>query len=322
MLRPRLVVGIWGTLCLLAALYGHWRGDGAPAFDVALIAFAVLLAGELWLAAPAIRERLSRASGSHGGLPLALWPLGAYLVYALGTGTMAPRPVAVAVVYAAIPLLLEASARGAKPGAWQDYAAMLSVYLPLKLGWLHDEFPKAPLDSQYTFTLLFAINVALAAFLVVRRMEGVGYSIGWRRDWAILATLCFLSIALIDIPAGIVLRFMQFDPGAARWHTAPVVLLGTFLFTAWPEEFLFRGLLQRLLQASLRNETAGWIAAAVVFGISHIAIGVYPNWRYVLLASVAGVFYGLAWRKTGSIFPGAIVHAVVDVTWHLLFRTV
>ena len=100
-----------------------------------------------------------------------------------------------------------------------------------------------------------------------------------------------------------------------------MLLVGTFIFTAWPEEFLFRGLLQNSLQKTLRSESGGWILASMVFGFSHIANGVFPNWRYVLLATVADVFYGLAWRKTGSIFPSAIVHTLVDVTWHLLFRT-
>jgi len=26
------------------------------------------------------------------------------------------------------------------------------------------------------------------------------------------------------------------------------------------------------------------------------------------------------WMKTGSLFPGALVHALVDVSWHVLFR--
>jgi membrane protease YdiL (CAAX protease family) len=48
----------------------------------------------------------------------------------------------------------------------------------------------------------------------------------------------------------------------------------------------------------------------------------FPNWRYVVLASIAGFFYGWTWRKTGSIFASALLHAAVDITWHFLFRTV
>lgn len=207
LLRPPFAIGLWAALCLLAVFYGNWQDYGARTF-----LFAVLLAGELWLAAPALRESLLRASGPQGGVLVALWPLGAYLIYALGTGSMGRMRVAVAVTYALVPLLLETSAHSAKPGVWQDYVAMAAVFLPFKLGWLHDLFPSAPLNSRYAFTLLFAINVALAAFLFVRRMEGVGYSIGWRADWAGMAALSFFLIALIAIPEGLALHFVQFDP--------------------------------------------------------------------------------------------------------------
>jgi len=131
----------------------------------------------------------------------------------------------------------------------------------------------------------------------------------------------FVAIAAIDVPLGIAIHFVKFDPGAAHWRTLPLALVGILAFTAWPEEFLFRGLLQNLLRKSLHSENAGWIAASVLFGLSHILHGRFPNWRYVLLATLAGLFYGFTWRKTGSIFPAAIVHTLVDSIWFLLFRT-
>ena len=85
---------------------------------------------------------------------------------------------------------------------------------------------------------------------------------------------------------------------------------------------MFRGLLQNSLSRTLSSENGGWIVASIIFGLAHINNnGVFPNWRYALLATIAGIFYGNTWRKTGSIFPAAIVHALVDTTWHLLFRT-
>jgi membrane protease YdiL (CAAX protease family) len=102
----------------------------------------------------------------------------------------------------------------------------------------------------------------------------------------------------------------------------PVDAVSIFLLTAWPEEFLFRGLLQNSLSRTLSSENGGWIVASVIFGFAHIANnGVFPNWRYVLLAIIAGILYGRTWRKTNSIFPAAIVHGLVDTIWHLLFRT-
>jgi uncharacterized protein len=118
------------------------------------------------------------------------------------------------------------------------------------------------------------------------------------------------------------LRFIRFDPTVAHWKSLPADAFGILLLTAWPEEFLFRGLLQNCLSRTLSSETGGWILASIMFGLAHITNnGVFPNWRYALLAVIAGLFYGRTWRKTHSIFPAAIVHGLVDTIWHLTFRT-
>jgi hypothetical protein len=124
------------------------------------------------------------------------------------------------------------------------------------------------------------------------------------------------------IPLGVGLHFIRFDPSQAHWKSLPADAISIFLLTAWPEEFLFRGLLQNSLSRTLSSETGGWITASAVFGLAHITNnGVFPNWRYAILATVAGIFYGHAWRKTNSILTSAIVHAMVDTIWHLAFRT-
>jgi membrane protease YdiL (CAAX protease family) len=98
------------------------------------------------------------------------------------------------------------------------------------------------------------------------------------------------------------------------------VAIGITLFTAWPEEFLFRGVLQNLFSRSFKNRWAGLAVASVVFGLSHIFHAPYPNWKYVLLATIAGLFYGHTWMRTGSLLPAALVHALVDISWHVMFR--
>jgi membrane protease YdiL (CAAX protease family) len=159
-------------------------------------------------------------------------------------------------------------------------------------------------------------------FLFVRQLDGIGYNIVWGRDAALEVLLNFGLLAVIVIPLGTALHFIHYDPSVANWKSLPVDALAIFLLTAWPEELLFRGLLQNSLSHTLSSEVSGWIAASIVFGLAHITNnGVFPNWRYALLAAIAGIFYGRTWRKTGSIFPAAIVHALVDTTWHLLFRT-
>ncbi|MGH9594612.1 MAG: CPBP family glutamic-type intramembrane protease, partial [Bryobacteraceae bacterium] len=145
------------------------------------------------------------------------------------------------------------------------------------------------------------------------------YWAGWGKGLTLTIVGAFLALAAIDIPLGMWLHFLHWAPGRG-WRILPLTWLGILIFTAWPEEFIFRGLLQNLLSRNMRNEYAGWIAASILFGFAHITNGGFPNWKYVFLASIAGFIYGWVWRKTGSLFASAMVHAFVDTIWHVLFR--
>jgi membrane protease YdiL (CAAX protease family) len=174
----------------------------------------------------------------------------------------------------------------------------------------------------HVFTVLLCVNVALAAFVLLRSANGIGYSIGWGRRWSFFVLASFIVFGCIAIPLGRAIHFIEFAPRFSEWKSLPLLSLGILFFTAWPEEFLFRGLLQNMLARASKSDLAGWWSASILFGFSHINNMGFPNWRYVFLASIAGFFYGWTWRKTGSIFASALVHAAVDVMWHFFFRTV
>ncbi len=315
-------LGSWAAVVAAAAIYGAWQGYAGRAYVTLLGVLAFFLAIQLLLAAENLGERFARRVGSHRGVLIAVVPFLAYLIYLLGTNSFAWWRAAIAAAYTLGPVLLVISSGAAKTGTLQDYLAMLAIFLPLKLRWLNGLWPYPSTRIGYVATVLFAINVALATFLFVRQLDGIGYNIVWGSDPVLSAAIHFALLAVIVIPLGTVLHLIQFDPSIAHWKSLPVDAAAIFLFTAWPEELLFRGLLQNSLSRTLSSVSGGWIAASVIFGLAHINNnGVFPNWRYVLLATIAGIFYGRTWRKTGSIFPAAIVHALVDTTWHLLFRT-
>lgn len=93
----------------------------------------------------------------------------------------------------------------------------------------------------------------------------------------------------------------------------------TFLLIALPEELFFRGILQNLLETRL-GRSGALIVASVLFGLSHFNHGSVFDWRYVLLATIAGIFYGRAWRAQRQIFAAVLTHTLVDVVWSLWFR--
>jgi membrane protease YdiL (CAAX protease family) len=316
------VVGIWAAFCLGGALYASWLGYGGRAFAAALMSFAFLLLVTLVMAARGAAEGIAARFGPAAGLLLGVCVLLVYLVYLVGTGTFTVGRAGAIAGLIFLPLALAVSARGAPAGTWQDFTTILGVWVFVKFGPSHWLWSYPGSRLAYVLTVLMAVNSALASFLLVRRATGVGYSIGWGKSWTGYILGSFLVFALIAIALGTGIHFIAFAPQWSRWSTFVGLSLAILMFTAWPEELLFRGLLQNFLARASKSELAGWWTASVLFGFSHITNLGFPNWRYVILASLAGLFYGWTWRKTGSIFASALVHAAVDASWHFLFRTI
>jgi membrane protease YdiL (CAAX protease family) len=316
------MLGLWTALCFAGALYASWLGYGGRALAATLTAFSFFFLVQLIFAARGVSDSFFARFSTGGGFPLGSAAFLVYLIYAVGTNTFAFGRAGVVAGLVFLPLALAASAKQKPPGAWQDFLTLAGVWLAVKFLPSHWLWPYPPGGKlAYVFTVLLCLNVALASFLLLRQANGIGYSIGWGKSWSLYILGSLIAFGCIAIPLGQSIRFIEFAPTWRAWSSLPLVTLGVLFFTAWPEEFLFRGLLQNMLSRASKSDLTGWWTASVLFGFSHITNGGFPNWRYVILASIAGFFYGWTWRKTGSIFASALVHAGVDVTWHFLFRT-
>jgi membrane protease YdiL (CAAX protease family) len=327
-LGPLSMLGLWAVLTLAGALYSTWLGYGGREFAATLTAFSFFFLIMLLFAARGVDSSLTGRFGAGGGYLLGVAMFLVYLIYLLGTNTFAFGRASAVAGLTFVPLALAASAKQKPPGAWQDFATILAVWLavkplPNRWGWSmsHWLWPYPGGRLAYVFTVLLCVNVALAVFVLLRGVSGIGYSIGWGYHWSFFVLASFIVFACVAIPLGELLHFIQFSPQWSQWKSLPLLSLGILFFTAWPEEFLFRGLLQNMLSRASKSDLAGWWTASILFGLSHLPNMGFPNWRYAILASIAGLFYGWTWRKTGSIFASAVVHAGVDVTWHTLFRT-
>jgi len=314
---------VWTVIVGLATFYGIRLGYTGRSFALALGVAAALFAFELFFAAPRVLERARHLFGEHGAVLAPLVPLFAVLIYTIGvTGNW--KTALLGAAYTVLPALLAATCIGKPAGQWQDYAAVLLIWLPIELRWqgltfLYLLFPYPP-QLMHTLTILLALSTGVAAFVLLRRLDGIGYAVEWRRGFAWNVIFHFAVFAIIAVVLGLRIGFLTYAPSLSRLRTAPIEVVGILLFTAWPEEFLFRGVLQNILSRTFKNQWAGLAVASVAFGFAHIFHAPFPNWKYVFLATVAGLFYGRTWIKTGSLFPGAIVHALVDILWHVLFR--
>ena len=243
-----------------------------------------------------------------------------YLVFSLPRGEFQARYAAFfLVIPVGMAALLEWVPPHSQPGgrasfAWQDAVALAAVGVPVELRWVAGAWPGASAVPK-----LLLVDWALYAYLVVRRLEDVGYDFRPRMRDVTIGMREWLFFAPIGIGLGLALAFIRFRPQAPAMGVAVAAWLITFFFVAIPEELFFRGLLLNLLEPRL-GTTRALLLSSVIFGLSHFNKGAAFNWRYVLLATIAGIFYGRSWLDRRRLFSSSLTHTAVDVVWSLWFR--
>jgi membrane protease YdiL (CAAX protease family) len=202
-----------------------------------------------------------------------------------------------------------------KRGDWRDLFILLVLGLAVDLRWFDAAWPV----GQRALNELLLVDVGLYGFLAVRQLDGVGFNFHLR--WSDVKTglrelLFFAPIVLL---LGLALGFIHPHTNLPLVWKAFLTWVGIFLFIAVPEELFFRGWLQNLLERRV-GRVAALVIASMLFGLSHFnKRSAHFNWRYVLLATIAGIFYGRAWRQDRRIPASAITHASVDWIWSWWF---
>jgi len=302
-------------------LHGHFVGPFAA---------VALMLGVLWAFGWGAGEPLARWMSSappHGintsrahrltAVPVAraltpgLFAAGVYLLLAV---PLEEFSVGSLLLFLAFPAALAGLLEYLPPGpklAWQDVIVLGALGLAVEYNWLRPSLPQPGLGNIPKFMLT---DVALYLYVVQRRLPGVGFDLRLRpRDLAIGAREWML-FAPIGIGLGLALGFLSFHARLPAAGTFTGTALVTFIFVALPEELFFRGLLQNLLETRLPRHYALALAAGI-FGLSHYVHGPVFNWRYVILAAIAGWFYGRAWRSQRRIGASAVCHTMVDTVW-------
>jgi hypothetical protein len=316
------------ALALLFAVYAavELRRYPIPPLAVAGVYVALIWLFALYLAPGFAVSRewaARRVRKPSGWLLCAAMFLLPYLIYAACTGDFHWWAFARLAGLAGVPLGVFALAPVRHPERlnWQDAAVLLWLFIPVMFGWIGGIW-NVPVNLDFV-TRVFLVGVGAWAFLVVRGVEGAGYD--FRFSFVLLrdAVVSAAWFTAIGMPLGLAIRFIVWHPQWRGLGALAIDYVTIFLFVAIAEELFFRGLLQNLLEGSLGSRgPTRWVAqgiASVLFGLSHIRHAPFPNWRYVLLATIAGWFYGWAYRKHRSLMASAATHAFVDTAWRTWF---
>jgi membrane protease YdiL (CAAX protease family) len=226
-----------------------------------------------------------------------------------------------AALYAALPVVIAwlltraAEKDPTQRGGWRDWVILVVLGLAVDLRWFDSAWP----PGLRSLNELFLVDAGLYGFFAVRQLNGAGFDfhLQWS-DWKSgLRELAFF--APIVLALGMALGFIHFRANSPGLGSATLRWVGIFFLTAVPEELYFRAWVQNLLERRV-GRRAALVIASVLFGFSHFnKRSAHFNWRYVLLATIAGIFYGRAWRERRRVPASTITHASVDWIWGLWF---
>ncbi len=205
----------------------------------------------------------------------------------------------------------------------KDLVVALILWAPIEFGKL------AGLDIVFNKDIMIpalpfaAPAFGLYLFVILRNLPDVGFSFKLRASDFRWAATGLLMLAPLLIPLGTGLGFIRFSTLDLSVWKILELLLGIYFMVAIPEELLFRGIIQNLLMKSALGKWGKLLPlsiAAVIFGLSHWNNFNPPDWRYVILASIAGMVYGFVYIRTGKTTASALVHCGVNFLWAVLFK--
>ena len=199
-------------------------------------------------------------------------------------------------------------------GNWRDAIILLSLGLAVDLRWFERAWP----GGLAGLGKLLLVDAALYGFVAIRQLSGTGFDFHFHwSDWKTGLRELVLFTPLV-VGLGLALGFLH-PHGNVPQLSMILKWIYIFIFIAVPEELFFRAWVQNLLERRVGRRAALAITA-VVFGLSHFnKRSTRFNWRYVILASIAGIFYGRAWRERRRVPASAITHASVDAIWSFWF---
>ena len=313
------------ALTLIVAWFLHRFEGGEFSSPGVLLAFALLMIPYFALGFDMVVDAL-RAMGRANRSRLIVMGLmlilpGLILLLSGGARMSVPH-LAVLVAYVSLPIVLLSGwgQKGPRP-SMVDLLALLLLWLPVEAQ-LFERIWNVPAtgNPSYVLAKTLGMELALFCFVVVRRLDGVGYRFRFAAEDVTVGLIALAAFLVLAVPTALGTGFVEFDPhwkGPGQWL---LMALGIFFFIALPEEVLFRGLIFNILQRIIRGY-GPWpalILSSVIFGLSHLN-NPPGDWRYVLLATMAGVAYGWAYLRTGSLLAPSYCHALVDLIGRTLF---
>ncbi len=319
------VRGYWltvvaGWVILGGIAWGYARLKGIPGAIGAPLAAAFLIEFPFYIL-PGFRGALARVADVRRDALAALMTVSAllpYLAYSVPTGEFSAQRLLLLAVIAAV-----VSSWYLRGRAGIHDALFLVMVAAIVLARVFHAIYLDPIPGLHVEYLGHVMLIRLAAVevLVVRGGTDAEFRF-WPRRMEWMAGAKWFAAALICAGAAYwALGLMNLRPKPLSVPLAIGTFFGMLWVLAISEEFFFRGLLQKWLGDWMRSGIAGLLIASVLFGAAHLAFGhVFPNWRFAIVAGIAGLCYGMAWRETRTVQASMVAHALLVTVWRVWMR--
>ncbi len=237
-------------------------------------------------------------------IPIAL--SAAFLAVAAHLNVFSIPLAALILAYTLTPVAVAYMARKTPPPTWLDFAIIALLWFPLEFSLGHQWVTKHAQGPLHLAAYGVAIALGLSIFLWFRRLTGMKINLPRSSRDLVNLLVGFAACAPVLIPLGRLIGFLPpfhfpAQPSPAHIGSQFLIILAA---TALPEEILFRALIQNCIVQRFGTGTKTLLIAAFIFGCAHLdnGPGPLPNWRYMILATIAGVAYGKVYEKSSSIF--------------------
>jgi membrane protease YdiL (CAAX protease family) len=166
--------------------------------------------------------------------------------------------------------------------------------------------PLGGLEPVYRY-IAAGVPMALGGILAAR-MAGFGARqiglLGRGATWQVLVVTGSIALGFAEF------LILRPEPlGAVPWTAAglwPALAIG--IFTGFPEELIFRGVMQTALRPVLGRWN--WVYVSGVFAVLHLG---YSSYLDVVFVFAVGLFYGWIFERTRSIIGVSVGHGLANV---------
>jgi membrane protease YdiL (CAAX protease family) len=200
---------------------------------------------------------------------------------------------------------------------WTDVVLWIVLWMPFDFRWSMSLHPLVDYAS-------WSIAISVVAIIGWRgyRNADIGINLVPKFKDIYIALLALIMIMAVVVPPGILTGFLNFKiPETFSVAKLSAHFIGLFLTVALPEELFFRGLLLRGLEPISSKKWVPMVVSSLAFGLMHWnnISGLSMQITYISLASIAGLGYAWAYKKSGNNLLAAILtHTLVDWVWKLI----